>query len=162
MGKNKLDSIYSKIINKLEWGGRYNNVVGDKDGMKQGWSKDSSWLESDLQPYLLSLGYTFDWVYNEKGMKALVNPLVGVMTEINRHELRSLTGYYLSDVDVNDHEVNRIRKILHKTREFQESDIFKQLYDLADSDTALPIWLNLENCQQNRAKVGQNYFNSFE
>ena len=162
MKNNKVESIYSKLMDKLIGGGHLGNVVTDKDGMVQGWSKYSSWLESNLQPYLLSLGHVLDWVYNEKGMKTLVNPLVGVVTEINQHELRSITGYYFSDVDVNDNEVNRIRKLLHKTREFQESDIFKELYALADSDTASPIWLNLENCQQNRAKVVQNYCNSIE
>ena len=157
MKDNQVDSIYGKMMKALITGGVSGNVMPDKDGMIRGWSKDYSWLESELQPYLLRLGKVDDWVYNEKGMKALVNPLVGEVTKINNHELRSTAGYFFSDVNVNNFEVNRTRKLLHETRQFQETDIYKQLYDLADSDSASPIWLNLENCQQNRAEVRQNY-----
>ena len=139
------DSIYSKVINNLKWGIAYADEF------------EMTWLESQLQPYLLSLGDVWDWVDNEKGVKTLVHLLVGELTEINNEELRSTAGYFFSDVNVNNFEVNRTRKLLHETRQFQETDIYKQLYDLADSDSASPIWLNLENCQQNRAEVRQNY-----
>ena len=137
------NNIFDRIMKKLIQGGVF-----------MGWPKEYSWVDARLQPYLLSLGWVGDWVYSEKGTKALGNIFYGNISEANLNDSKSTLGYSWGNSIAKNQKVIRTRHYLHKTKQFEENDPYKQLYDLADSDSVSGLWLNLENCQQNRTKGG--------
>ena len=138
------NNIFDRIMKKLIQGG----VFGS-------WrEEDYSWIDARLQPYLLGLGWVGDWVYDEKGTEALGNLFYGDIYEDNLNDAKSTLGYSWENSNGKNRRVIRTRQYLHKTKRFEENDPYKQLYDLADSDSVSGLWLDLENCQQNRTKAG--------
>ena len=135
------DNIFDKIMKKLIQGGVFME-----------WPKEYSWLDARLQPYLLDLGWVGDWVYDKKGSIALGNLFYGNISEPNLNDAKTTLGYSWENSKVKIRAVIRRRQYLHETKKFEENDPYKQLYDFADSDSASDLWLQLENCQQNRTK----------
>ena len=115
------------------------------------WPKEYSYVDSSFQSYLLSPqrlgGYSDKWIWD------LQKKFVGHVTKEENDEFLMTMGYFWSDTNVSDHEIQRTRKYTHKEMQFPEIDPYKKLYELADSNDTSSFWQELEACQQNRTEA---------
>ena len=138
-------SVFQKMYDNALWAGI-------------AWPNKLSYIDAPLQPYLLDprrlKSSNHIELRNQIGKK-----FNGQLRDEDNDQNLMMMGYFWLSTNISENEVKRTRKTMHDEwrsdngARFPETDPYKKLYELADSDNATSFWVQLEDCQQIRSKV---------